>query len=271
MFFVLKALFGTRLPVVRRLAARHSLLPDSLRNFLHGIAFFRTERLMRGLLVYAMIQSSLLALAALMITPLVLASHDSEQLGLIYACGAVGGLAGALLMIALRNPRRLMVIIVCADSLLSVCVLCSGIADSMSGYCLLAFLAMAAAGVAEGCSNALWMRKIPTENRGSVFALISMLCLMTLSAVMMGGGFCIDRVLGPSLAPGGFLALHIGGWFDTGKRGPVALLFVASGALGLLICVSTLVNRRLRQLDLLVLDSIDGSERNDATRAGAFG
>ena len=254
MVLVLKALFGARMPTAARTAERRFLLHESLRQFSQGIAFFKSNRLLGGLLFYVVIQSSLLALATLMITPLVLASHTNQQLGFVYACGALGGLAGALLMIVLRNPRRLMVVLVGADALLSACVLCSGVTDVVVAYCALAFMAIAAAGVAEGCANALWMRKTELESRGSVFALTGTLSLLTLSIVMMGGGFIVDRVLEPSFTSGGFLEQYLGGWFGTGKRAPIALLFAVSGTLGLLMCSAMLANRKLRQLDVLVPD-----------------
>lgn len=254
MILVFKALLGTAMPASPGPAGQGSLLRDALGGFWQGLAFFRTQRMMGGLLVYVIVQTSLLALASVMLVPLVLASHGSEQLGLVYTCAAMGGLAGALLQIALKDPRRLMLMIVGADVVLCACVVGIGMNDSVSRYCALAFIAVAAAGVAEGCANALWMRKIPAQHRGSVFAGAGMLSQITLTIMVMGGGLVIDHVLQPSLAPGGFLAPHAGEWFDAGKRGPVALLFVASGMLGLLLCMASLASKKLRRLDLLVPD-----------------
>ena len=269
MVFVYRALFGMSASVSARLAGGRSLLRDALGGFWQGLAYFRTRRSMRVLLVYEAVQISLLALASMMIMPLVLASHDSEQLGFIYACAALGGLSGALLQVLLPNPRRLMPIIVASDVVLSVCIVGIGTGDSVIRYGGLAFVAMAAAGLAEGCTNALWMRKIPEQHRGSVFAATEMLSQITLTTMMLGGAFVVDHFLRPSLSEGGFLAPHVGEWFDAGKRGPVALLFVGSGMLGLFICMGSLASKRLRRLDLLVPDHDVANWQGDAGRAAA--
>jgi diaminobutyrate-2-oxoglutarate transaminase len=141
--------------------------------------------------------------------------------------------------------------------------------DSVSRYCALAFVAMAAAGVAAGCTNALWMRKIPAQHRGSVFGMTGMLSQVTLAIIVMGGGLVCDHLLRPALAQGGFLALNVGEWFDAGKRGPVALLFVGSGMLGLLICLGSIASHKLRRLDLLVPDHDAGSQRDTGHSAAA--
>jgi diaminobutyrate-2-oxoglutarate transaminase len=271
LMFVYQALFGMSAPASARPARGGSLLHDALGGFWHGLTYFRAQRVMVGLLVYEAVQIALLVLASMMVIPLVLASHGPEQLGFVYTCAALGGFAGALVQVVLRNPRRLMLMAVSADVVLSACIVAIGMGDSVIGYGSLAFATAAAAGVAEGCISALWMRKVPAQHLGSVIAVSGMLSQLTLMMMMMGGGLAIDQVLRPSLAPGGFLAQHVGEWFDAGKRGPVALLFVGSGLLGLLICIGCLASRKLRQLDLLVPDHDAGSERSEAGPAAADG
>lgn len=254
MMLVFKALFGASTLASPGPAMRSSLLHAALGGLSQGLAFFRAQRLMGGLLAYAMVQTSLMALASVMIVPLVLASHGSQHLGFVYTCAALGGLAGALVQIGLRNPRRLMLVVICADALLSACIVGVSMGDSVTRYCVLAFVAMAAAGMSEGCINALWMRKVPAQHRGSVFAMDGMLSQITLTVTVMGGGFVIDHALQPSLVHGGFLAQYVGEWFDSGKRGPVALLFFGSGMLGMLICMVSWAHKRLRRIDLLIPD-----------------
>jgi len=254
--FVLKSF--ARLPALRHAVnsgAQPTLLTSAvLKNLAAGAAFFRLQPLMIGLLVYATVQSSLNSLAILMVTPLVLAGHGIEQLGLISAFGAMGGASGAALLIAMRNPKRLMPIVIAANVLLSIAVLGIGLAHSMAAYCALAFMALTCASAAEGCVNALWMRKMPERFRASIFSLVGTLTLATMTAMMLGGGFAVDHLLEPALAPDGALAHSVGEWLGTGHGRGIALLFVGCGAIGVVLCAIALACRPLRQLDLRVPD-----------------
>ncbi|TCK33808.1 diaminobutyrate-2-oxoglutarate transaminase [Paraburkholderia sp. BL8N3] len=250
--------------------ASRSVASDVFHNFRAGLAFFREDRLMFWLLAYVMVQSSLLALSSLMITPLVLASHTQQQLGWIYSCGALGGLAGGLLIVVIGTPRRMMLTVVSFDAMLSLSVFGIGAVTATPWYCVFAFTALAAAAVAEGCVKAMWMRKVPERYRGSVFSVVAMCMLGTASATLFGGGLLVDRILEPALAAGGSLAGSAATWLGTGKGRGVALLFVISGTLGMAMCMATLASSRMRRLDTIVPDgaAIPAGEAENAANAG---
>jgi MFS transporter, DHA3 family, macrolide efflux protein len=247
--FVLKAFSRLRAPEPEVAGERQSLAGGVLANLTSGMAFFKLEPLMLGLLVYVIIQSSLLSLSILMVTPLVLAGHSAQQLGLVCTFGALGGAAGATLLIAMRNPQRLMLMVITGGTVLSLSVVGMGIARSTVLYCLFAFLALASSSVADGGISALWMTKMPERYRGSILSLVAMLTLATMSAVMVGGGLVTDHVLEPALAVNGPLASSVGGWLGTGHGRGIAFLFVISGAIGLALCLATFSFRPMRRLD----------------------
>ncbi|AOJ09696.1 MFS transporter [Burkholderia mayonis] len=234
--------------------AGRPLIRDVLTSIASALRFFESEPLMLGLLAYMMIQGALISLATLMIAPLVLANHSSEQLGLVYASAALGGFAGMSLLVATTNPQRLMLIVVAADAVLSLCMLSIGLVSATSSYCAIAFVALAAGSVAEGCCNALWMRKIPVRHKASVLSLVSMSTIATVAAVVAAGGFVVDRLLEPALSAGGAVAQIASAWFGIGKGGGVALLFVVSGAASVLLCACTFAYPGTRRIDLLVPD-----------------
>ncbi|WP_186029624.1 MFS transporter [Burkholderia gladioli] len=238
-----------------------SVAADVFRNLRAGLAFFRGDRLMSWLLAYAMMRSSLFALATAMITPLVLAGHTQQQLGWIYTCGALGGLAGGLLIVVIGTPRRMMLTVLCFDALMASSVFGIGAAHSTLGYCVFAFTALASGSVAEGCVKAMWMSKVPPRYHGSVFSLVAMFLLAAASLTLLGGGLLVDHVLDPALSAGGSLAgTAVGDWLGVGKGRGVALLFVISGVAGALWCLVTLASARMRRLDSLVPDGVPAIE-----------
>ncbi|MDN3222035.1 MFS transporter [Pseudomonas nunensis] len=252
---VIKAFSHARQPVIKSGgASAGSVMRGAVRNVTDALGFFKTERLMAGLLVYTMLRNALLSMVTLMITPLLLSMHTSQTLGVVYTWAALGGLSGAGLLIFVGNPGRLMVLIACADLVLSLCVVSIGLVSSTTAYCAVVFVAIAAASVADGGVSALWMRKIPTGSRASVFALISMLIIAATSIAIFGGGLIVDHWFQPALEPGGRFVESIGGWLGIGKGRGVALLFVVAGAVSVLLCLGTLVYRPMRRLDRLVRD-----------------
>jgi diaminobutyrate-2-oxoglutarate transaminase len=248
--FVLKAFAGMALPH----RASHPDSPARPRSIMGNVstafAFFRRERPMLALLLYTMVRNALLALATLMMTPLTLSRHDSQTLGLIYAAASLGGITGASLLVTIRNPRRLMLLVIAADVVLSTCVAAIGLASGVTLYCLLTFLAIAAACMADGSSNTLWMRKVPASHKASILALVHMTTLFTKAGALLVGGLLVDHLLEPAMAPGGALAQVLGPWLGVGKGRGIALLFVASGCIGLSLSLAALSYRRTRRIDL---------------------
>ncbi|WP_259698033.1 MFS transporter [Pseudomonas frederiksbergensis] len=253
---VIKAFAHARTPVMAAGGGTSagSVMRGAVRNVTDALGFFKSERLMAGLLVYTMLRNALLSMVTLMITPLLLSMHTSQTLGVVYTWAALGGLSGAGLLIFVGNPGRLMVLIACADLVLSLCVVSIGLVSGTTAYCAVVFVAIAAASVADGGVSALWMRKIPTGSRASVFALISMLIIAATSIAIFGGGLIVDHWFQPALEPGGRFVESIGGWLGVGKGRGVALLFVVAGAVSVLLCLGTLIYRPMRRLDRLVRD-----------------
>ncbi|MCI0996676.1 MFS transporter [Pseudomonas corrugata] len=247
---VIKAFSHVRPPAAHHDAlAKGTVFGGALGNVAAALKFFVAERLMAGLLVYTMMRSALLALATLMMTPLLLSTLGSQVLGMAYTWAALGGLAGAGLLISMGNPRRLMAMVAVADLLLAGCVVALGMVSQAVAYCALAFVAITMASIADASVNALWMRRIPAGSRASVFALISMLTIAATSLAVIVGGFLVDHWFQPALMPGGLYADSIGRWLGTGPGRGVGLLFVVAGALFALLPLGVLLYGPMRRLD----------------------
>ncbi|NHN67936.1 MFS transporter [Pseudomonas fluorescens] len=230
-------------------APKDTVFAGAVGNVSVALRFFARERLMAGLLVYTMMRGAVLALATLMMTPLLLSTLGSQTLGMAYTWAALGGLAGAGLLISMGNPRRLMALVAVADLLLAGCVIALGVVSQAVAYCALAFVAITMASIADASVNSLWMRRIPAGNRASVFALISMLTIASTSLAVIVGGLLVDHWFQPALLPGGPYADSIGRWLGVGPGRGVGLLFVVTGALFALLPLSVLLYGPMRRLD----------------------
>ena len=240
-----------------RPARRLPVLQGVRANQAAAMAYFRAQPAMVALLAYVVLQEGLLALVSTMIMPLVLATHPSHVLGMVLSCGAIGAVAGSLLLMAWRVNRRLMLWVLVSDALLSAFVLLAGFADSPLRWCLCAFFALFASSTSAACAGALWVRKTPKAQQGSIFALVAALGLLAACIVTWLGGVLGERIFEAALASQGAWADGVGRWLGTGKGRGIAFLFVLCGGLGLLGSLIALSIPGLRRLDALVADAAD--------------
>jgi len=230
----------------------------SVKSSFAGVrSYFKAHPLMLSLAAYMLVQEALLILCSSMLAPMVLAEHSEDTLGTVLTAGAVGGVIGSIVLVAAKVKKHLMLWILATDLGLALCVVAAGFSNSVMLWGPLVFLALALGGVSEGCGGALWMRKVPKEQRGSVFAAVGSANLVLLCVVMLLGGGLAELVLEPGMLPGGALAAHFEPWLGSGKGRGVALLFVVVGALFAVVSTMALLNPRLRRLDELVPEQTD--------------
>lgn len=224
-------------------------------DFTEVLRFFKQNRPMLALLGYFTLQSSLIGLVIMMLTPLVLSEHTELDLARVMTTGALGGVLGSsLLVFTQRFSHRLMRTLVWADALLSAAILVAGLFRSIPVYLGCALVANAAAAVAGGLALALWMRNIPTQKQGRVFAFIGLVSMLAAPLVALAGGFLADEVFGSALVGAGAFTSGIGGHFGVGNGAAMSLVFTLCGSSGLLVSLIALAHPLVRSIDGLAAD-----------------
>ncbi|AUH51379.1 hypothetical protein CXB49_11410 [Chromobacterium sp. ATCC 53434] len=213
------------------------------------LAYMGRQAEMRALLIYMLLQTSLVALVSSMLTPMVLAGHDSGVLGRVMSSAAVGAIIGSVLVVACNPQRRLMRIVLLADLALAVCVAAMGWVRTPLSWSGMACLAMLAGNISNSCLLSLWMGHTPLERRGSLFSLLGAINIGVVALTLLAGGMLVERVLEPGMMPGGALAELTGAWLGTGKGRGIALLFVLCGLACMTVALGALRFVRLDRLD----------------------
>lgn len=262
LFQVVAVLVGTALvarvaaglPRGRAVAAEGQGDRRLLAGFADAMEFFKQRSLLKGLLAYVAIQDGLIAVIAALTTPLVLKNHSASELGLVMTCAGVGALVGSGLLVILGDMKRLMATALVCDAVLSLCVFTAGAGRSVVLYAACAFSAMLVSEVASACNNALWMRKVPLENQGSVFSVTSTLMMVSTPIVAVVGSYLsenvLERVLGPARGDQGSALWWLGAAHGRG----LSLVFVVCGTVGVIVSLGALANRRFRNIDEFVPD-----------------
>lgn len=241
-----------RLAVAPQPAGPHR---SALREFAAVLAYIRERQSLGMLLGYVGVQSFLVGMVVVLMTPIVLATFSASALGTILTFGGVGMLMGALLMSAWGGPRRRVLGIMPFDILLGAAVVVGGIGSSIPLFSACALVAMMCGPVISGCDQTLWRHKVPPALQGRLFALRDVLlnAVMPLAAVM--GGLAADHCFEPWMMPGGLLADSAGAWIGVGKGRGVGLMFIAIGALTIALAIAALLHPAMRRLDDRVPDA----------------
>jgi diaminobutyrate-2-oxoglutarate transaminase len=238
----------------RVISAGRTWLSGLTSGFSQALSFLQRVPQLIGLLIYMVIQDGLLILVSTMLTPLILSTHSSRELGFVNFCAAAGGLAGSLSLALANTQKSLMTWVLVLDTCLSFGVFVAGLYTSTMVWCACAFGAMFAGSASGALMIAFWMRKTPDAYRGSLFALIGACHLAVASLVMLIGGFIGERVFEPALSVGGRWAPTLGHWIGTGKGRGLGLLFVICGVLCTGVSLVGLAYFSLSKLDELVGD-----------------
>jgi MFS transporter, DHA3 family, macrolide efflux protein len=225
-----------------------TVLRESLDNFRRSLSFFVQSVAMRTMLFYSLIQTALLGLAATLATPLILANHPPRSLGVALSSAAAGALLGSVLMAMLESPRRRGAMILVCDAVLACCIAGVGLADSVLAYCLLEAVGCCAGSVGASCAFALWISKAPETQRGSILVVQATAARLCTAVIVLFGATLADTWLEAALTPGRMLASLGGLLLNVPNGRGIAMLFVVSGALGLVAVLGGYACKPLRNL-----------------------
>jgi diaminobutyrate-2-oxoglutarate transaminase len=144
-------------------------------------------------------------------------------------------------------------ILIC-DVILSICIIGGGSAHSVIFFSACALIGMLAGSIGGACGTSLWMRKVPLERQGSIFALVGAAAMFMTPVVVVIGGFTAEKVFEPALASGGIWVDYIGALLGAGEGQGLSLLFVVCGFLSALLSLAGLTHRRFRNMERFVPD-----------------
>lgn len=216
--------------------------------------FFACNPRMAVMMSYFIIQSIMISMVMILVTPIVLTEHSSLVLGSLVTFGGVGLILGGILMSVLPS-RRLVLLVLSVDCLQGPIMAFAGWTTNLPLLYFAAFVIMACGSLINSADQTLWQRKVPASQRGSVFALNNALMAGTGSLAALLAGLFSDKLFTPWLMPGGALAGSVGTWFGVGPGRGSGLLVSVLGILCTAIAVAGLLNPYVRQIDLLVPDA----------------
>ena len=224
------------------------------RASLVGFRYIAAHPGLRGLQAMLFAINLMAGLGWIVLTPMILArtGGDQVQLGAVMTIGAIGGIAGGLLVSAIRAPVVKMPWILLGILVFSVLGrVLLGIGDTVAVWAVAWFCAWMCIPLVDGYCQSIWQERVEPAIQGRVFAARQLIENLSLPMALAIAGPLADAVLEPQMRAGGALAGILGGVVRPGPGGGMALIFVASGLAGVavaLVCSLTPAVRRVESI-----------------------
>lgn len=224
-----------------------------------GFRYIAARRGLLGLLLMFAAVNLVSGMTGVMSSATVLArtGNDAVALGSVQSLAGVGGLLGGLLLGIWGGPRvkvyGLFASLI-ASGLLGTVVFAVG--QTVPLMMLGAFIHVFCIPVLNGCSQAIWQRKVAPEVQGKVFAARRMLAQALQPITLLISGPLADRVLEPAMSSpsASRLAEAFGSLVGTGPGAGMALLLLASGFLLAAAALVGILNPRVRNVETELTD-----------------
>ena len=173
-----------------------------------------------------------------LLAPMILARTSDNQviLGSIMSALGIGGLIGSVVLTVWGGPKRKVHGILFGMTACSLFgVLLFGLGQNVYIWALTSFLGMLLLPIINGSSQAIWQAKVAPDVQGRVFATRLLIAQISVPLAMLLTGPLADWVFEPAMKEGGSLTTAFGWLIGIGPGAGMALMFVITGILGMLV------------------------------------
>lgn len=225
-----------------------------LQDIVEAYRFLKSKPgVLGGLYLFAVILFNVYAVQVL-IMPLILSFTSTTDLGFIQSMAGFGGLAGGILMIAWKGPRKRIYGILGSSVFIAVVLIGLPIPESVPWIAVCSFLILFAAPIATVCSQTLWQRKVPVSFHGRAFSLRNTIMKGAQPLAFLTAGVMADNLFEPMMQQGQWGADLFGSVWGIGEGRGVALMISMFGLLSLFMVLVAWCIPSIRTADTALPD-----------------
>ena len=166
---------------------------------------------------------------------MILARTNSDPLALSYAqsIGAIGGVAGGLLISIWGGPKRRIHGVLIGMFLINLFGgIPLGVGRTVFWWALGGFMIGLILPTLNGSNQAIWQAKVPPDIQGRVFSVRRLIAQISAPIAMLAAGPLADNLFEPAMAEGGAWTAAFGWLVGVGPGAGMGLMFVFAGLLG---------------------------------------
>lgn len=223
-----------------------------LKDMTFGFNFIFSRPGLLGLQMVFFAANFMTVIGWAVINPMVLArTGDAQILGFVQSFAAVGGLVGAVFLTIWGGPKQLVSGILLGwilNGLLGRSLM--GITDQPWLWMVAVFLLAFFMPTVNGCSQAIWQKKVPPKQQGRVFAVRRFIAQITVPISMAFSGWLADSIFEPAFQTSdGWGTRLFGGLVGSGPGAGMSLMIAISGVLVAAVAVGGTFFKAIRNVE----------------------
>jgi MFS transporter, DHA3 family, macrolide efflux protein len=222
-----------------------------------GFKYILRSRSLRNFEMFLVAMNVLASVGYLLLRPLVLArtGNSVNSLALVLSTGAIGGVAGVVLLAALTNPKDKLKRVLWGTVVFSVVGrVLYGVSDMVLFLGVALIVVHLCLPMIDGYANTVWQEKVEPHVQGRVFAARQFVEDLSIPIATLIAGPLIEDVFTPWMEPGQPGAALFGGMVGTGQAGGIGLMFVLIGVLGTVMAAAAFMMPSIRRMETLLPD-----------------
>jgi MFS transporter, DHA3 family, macrolide efflux protein len=227
-----------------------------LRESAYGFQYIFARPSLLGLQLGFLVGNFFATMAFVTLPALILARTNQNELvfGTAMAIGAIGGVAGGMLMSTWGGPRRLIHGVLAGWALSGLSMVVVGFGRGLPVWAAGLFLGSLLIPIINGSNQAIWQAKVAPDVQGRVFSVRRLIAWLTNPIAQLAAIPLADRLLGPAMLEGGRLAPLFGGLVGTGPGTGYSLIFIFAGSAAALVGLAGYLVPAIRHVETLLPD-----------------
>ena len=223
----------------------------------YGFRYILARPSLLGLQSVFLLGNFFASMVFIILAPMILARTNNDELiyGSVMSAGAVGGVIGGLVMSAWGGPKRRI------HGVLGGWILASlvegvvmGLGRSLPVWAAASLLGAFFVPVINGSNQAIWQAKVAPDVQGRVFSIRRLIAWFVNPVAMLVVGPLADYVMEPAMRAGGALSGAFGWLVGSGPGAGMALIFIFSGLLAVLVSLGGYATTAIREVESILPD-----------------
>ena len=268
-FAALGTVIISRIPQPERIEPEEK--ESQWREAMAGWRYLKSTGGLLGLVFYFALVNFMINYAAVLTSPMVLATFSPAILGYIQTAGGVGMLIGSIILSVWGGPKKKIISILIFVSISSTGLVIAGLRPNAYLIAIGYFVLLFVIPLASGSSQAIFQTKVPLDLQGRVYAMRGMISRSMMPLAFLTAGPLADLVFEPMMQEGGLLAnTFVAQVLGTGTGRGIGLIFIIAGLSTILISIIAYLNPNLRLIESRIPDVIP-EEKPDQQEGKTFG
>ena len=238
-------LAAIHVPTLPARGVKRSLMHDVL----EGWRYMKQQPELIALLVFFAAINISNSIAQVLFTPIILSFANQVMLGKIMSIGALGFLAGSVVMSVWGGPARRVHAILGFAFVYDLAIILGALKASALVISIAMFLMVFQVPIINGCSQAIWQTRTALEMQGRVFSARMVIAWSSAPLASFLAGRLADRVFEPLFAAHGPISGTWLGFIGSGAGRGAAFLLMLNGIIALATTAGCYFNRRLWSLE----------------------